>query len=175
MASGLPLSPERFAVFLDEQTLKAVESGVVPWRDYGDWHPEGFDNTLYPQGELPLKRIAVMEDGRENYHIPLYSYSLASKKEFVKGPPVALLLVTAHGTQPLLDGLLNGSIVARPHMYGMHLVKPLSSYRFLEHVVHPIPEDLRQHLLSVGLHFVEQRTLGIPESIMGYPVLALGF
>ena len=175
MAAVLHFSRDRFALFVDEATFSAVQSGVASWRDYGDWRAEGFDNSLYPKGELPLKRIALTDDGHENFHIALYSYSLACKQKFLNGPPVALLIVTAHNAQKLLDGVLDGSIVPRPDQYGMHLAKPLSRYGFLDYIVHPLSVEIGMHLLSTGLTFVEQHTLRYPETIAGNPVLATNF
>ena len=175
MAAVLHFSQDRFALFVDEATLSAVQSGVASWCDDGNWRAEGFDNSLYPKGELPLKRIAITEDGHENYHIALYSYSLACKQKFLNGPPVALLIVTAHNSQQLLDGVLDGSIVPRPKQHGMHLAKPLTSYGFLDYIVHPLPVEIGMHLLSTGLTFVEQQTLRYPQTIVGNPVLASNF
>ena len=175
MASPLQFSPNKFAMFIDAQTLTAVETGVTPGHDSGERRAEGFDNTLYAKREVPLKRIPITSEGEENYHIALYRYSLDCRNEILHGASVALLIVTAQSSQQLLDGVVNGLIDARPKQHGMHLAKPLTSYGFFKYVTHPLLAEIGEDLLSIGLNFLEQQTLGNPQKIVDNPILASKF
>ena len=127
---------------------------------------EGFDKLAYRKGKVPLKRIAITNDGKENYHIALYWYSLDCRNEILHGASVALLIVTAQSSQQLLDGVVNGLIYARPNQHGMYVTERFTFYGFLDYIAHALPWLTGRHLLSTGLSFIEQQTLGKPKSIV---------
>ena len=149
-----------YAMFVDEAMLNAVLwRGVPAWLpDYtGDWCVHGFDPSCYPQQEVPLKRVHVTSSGVSNYFVALYSYCLAAKKTMVSGAPVALMKVQISESEQL-SGLLNGALIARPGMHGLHVRVPLHNLD-ADVMLQYLSKDLSERLLEVGTWFLEQGNL----------------
>jgi hypothetical protein len=77
---------ETYEMFIDEATAIAFDGGQVSWLAEGDWRANGMDPTLFPAGELPMKRIKRVH-GVNNHDVALKYYALAHRSQMVNGPP----------------------------------------------------------------------------------------
>ena len=151
-------------MFLSQSSLAAVMGEPVAWlQDESDemmrqWRAQGFDNTLFPGGTMPFKAVLTRPDGKVVHNVAAKYYALAHRKEFVEGPPVALVSISVP-PDTFFRALLKGHVVVRSDQLTVGFRKPLTSEYFpgiLGPEVHMLEGPLGRVVLSKGQAFFEQ-------------------
>ena len=75
--------------FLDETNLIAISGGPIAWLESAkdtetrSWRASGFDNRLFPGGEIPLKVVLDNRNGDPVHDVAAKYYALAHRKGYV--------------------------------------------------------------------------------------------
>ena len=122
-------------MLLCRSTLEAVAGGPIAWLQHEPdegrrlWRAQGFDNTLFPGGTMPFKAVLTRPDGEVVHNVAAKYYALAHRKEFVEGPPVALVSISVP-PDTFYRVLLKGHVVVRSDQLTVGFRKPLTSEYF---------------------------------------------
>ena len=96
-----PQGTLRFAMYMDEESFRAYNTGYVPWLD-GDWNCDGIDNALFEHGIIPMAL------GSAGEKFALMKFARAHRAGHVAGAPRYLL----KGSLPASAAL--GHMLAQP-------------------------------------------------------------
>ena len=114
-----------FEMCIDQETWNSFMGDEVSWsRPY---KCDGIDPSIFPKGELPMKKIFLDENMElmENYPVTAMYYAMTHGRSHVKGPPVGLLRVTL-GDVGLSRSFLNGSLVPHIEQHGVVFTKSVT-------------------------------------------------
>ena len=142
-----------FEMFLEQETIEAIQSGKVIWwdpNDQSDYRCEGLDPETFPGGEVPLK--AWSGDKR----IALHGFALAHRAGRVSLPP-AYLFMASMPALSFLGHILRGDIVIHSKMNTYGFRKPLNKrhYPDLEGKLMKLPdENAEQILIQAKRHLI---------------------
>ena len=121
------------------------------------WTTHGFDPSIFPRGELPMKRKRVIDEhGQNEYSVALLGYALAHRAKRVKGPPRYLLSFDL-SPEDVTDHSWEGSLKIYPETNTLAIKKKLNLTNFpglRECMVHPITEQLGKHFLEIGYTYI---------------------
>ena len=81
---------ESYEMFLDASTVTAFEGCQISWAQRDDWRADGTDSTLFPGGNIPMKRVLI-NDGAKTYNIAAKYFALAHLASKLNGPSRWLL------------------------------------------------------------------------------------
>ena len=62
-----------YVMFIDEEAMRVFNGNPIQWADAdwtSTWRPNGIDPTIFPHGELPMKRVRL-ENGETDHSIAL--------------------------------------------------------------------------------------------------------
>ena len=155
---------ELFEILLDKGTASAFKGGAVPWCDDQTYRcEEGPDPTIFPRGELPMKKVllGVDLDPMANYPIASMFYAMAHRRKHVEGQPYALLRVRL-GAGGQLRGFLDGSLVSHPWQHTVAFAKAITRENYVELkylFYHEIQEDLGKLLLDYGYAMLRKKIM----------------
>ena len=115
--------PEAFEMFLSQEQFDVFRGERIPWLAEDTWRATGMDNTLFPKGEIPMKRI-VLENDLNEHNIAMKYYALAHRAGRVNGPPAYRVRIRINADN-LLKLLWEGSAKIYPEPETLALTKPL--------------------------------------------------
>ena len=145
-----------FEMCIDEETYNSLAGGQeVAWAK--PYKCEGIDTSIFPKGELPMKKILI-DEGMDNAHVAAMYYAMAHRAGHAKGPPVAMLRIEM-GYQGLTRGFLNGTLVPHVEQHGVGFKENVTreNYPELTDVVfHPIQNG--QEVLDHGYNLLKKKS-----------------
>jgi hypothetical protein len=138
---------------LDEDMTKLLTEGIIPdWCAEDNWRPDGIDNTVFPRGEIPMKRV-LMKDGDEVHNISMKYFAMAHRRHGLTSSPRMLLRFTLKADD-VLAAIWNGTAtIHEPHMDSLCMKKPLGIANYpgmMDLVAHPITPELGESMLDGG-------------------------
>ena len=157
--------PFQMEMFLSQSSLAAVMGEPVAWlQDESDemirqWRATGFDNRLFPGGTVPFKAVLRAPGGKVVHNVAAKYYALAHRKEFVEGPPVALVSITVP-PDTFYRALVKGDVVVHSDQLTIGFCKPLTPECFpgiLGPNVHLLDDGLGLRVLSEGQELLNSR------------------
>ena len=148
---------EAYEMFLDEETVTAFQGGPVPWLKDTEWTTDGVDPSIFPGGELPMKRIKH-EDGVNRHSVALLAFALAHRAKHVNGPP-RWLLTFKLSLEDVNKHAWEGSLKMYAYTNTLAVLKKLDTANYpgiRDQFVHPISPKVGDELLDIGyrmLHY----------------------
>ena len=145
---------ELFEILLDQETMVAFNGGEVAWCTDKTYRCEGPDPTIFPLGEIPMKRV-VLDENMEivcNFPIAALFYAMAHRCGNVTGAPVAVMRVQL-SQEGQHHGFFRSSLTPNPQEHTVAFNKTLTheNYAGVKDVVyHEMSEDVGQALLNLG-------------------------
>jgi len=137
--------PELFEILLDQQTFQAFGGGEVAWCGDASYRCDGADNSIFPKGQLPMKKVLLDDAGVvPNYPLASLGYAMAHRADRVEGPPVALLRVKL-SKEGQLRAFLDGTLLSNPRQGAVAFLKPI------KHDYYPELQDLVMRQISLGV------------------------
>ena len=124
---------------------------------------EGPDPTIFPNGELPMKKV-VLDDSMEivaDFPIASLFFAMAHRRGNAKGVPAALMRVQL-GPEGQRRGVSAGSLIPRAQQHTVAFVKRLTPENYAELkdvVIHEIKVDVGQRMLDFGYALLKKDIL----------------
>jgi hypothetical protein len=141
-----------FEILLDQSTVNAFGGGLVAWCE--DYTCTGIDATIFPRGQLPMKRVLldVNKEIVDRFPVAALFYAMALRRGNVVGLPVGVMRVTITA-EGQLHAFLGGALLSNPREHGVAFTKILDkeNYPGLEDTVfHPLAVDVAREVLEYG-------------------------
>ena len=147
----------KFEMCIDEATFNCLVRGQeVAWAK--PYKCDGIDPTIFPNGELPMKKVLVVGGERIDAVAAMY-YALAHRRKHVNGPPHSILRFEI-GYQGLSRGFLSGTLVPHVEQHGVGFKKKLTRENYTDHAdieFHEIQNG--QEVLEHGYNLLERKII----------------
>ena len=146
-----------FEMFLDQETMEAIQTGRVPWYDANDesgYQCDGVDPAIFPGGEVPMKPWSP------DHRIALEWFARAHRARRISHPPVYLLMASMPALT-FLEHILRGDIVIHSEMSTYGLKKAMNKTHYPDLVAELIKfsdKDAEQMLNEAKTHFLGSKT-----------------
>ena len=157
MASALSdYHPEKYEMFLCEETMAIFHGKSPSWlaADDGPWTTYGIDPSIFPQGQLPMKRVAL--DTAHHHSVALLAFAMAHRANHVIGPP-RYLLTFRLSPEDVFDHSWEGSLKVYPETHTLAIMKTLDLTNFpglRDCLLHPIAEEVGKQYLQIGYSYI---------------------
>ena len=103
-------SLEPYEILLDEPIAVAVIGGPIPWCQDTTWVSNGLHNSLFPNGQIPMKRVMISAKDEPDHSIAMKYVVMAHRSKSLDGPPHLLVRITMNQEAGLAASLgRNGS------------------------------------------------------------------
>ena len=137
-----------FEMYLDEQTVQAMDTGKVPWykgQDAQDYRCEGLDPAIFADTGVPMKFWS------EDHKIALHWYFRALNREMVSFPPKKIYVASMPAVR-FLEHCLKGDIVIYFERRTCAFKKPVIpvNYPELKFELFDIADDVGKAMVDPG-------------------------
>ena len=150
---ALTYNDVRFEMFLERETVAAIETGKVPWYDREDvesYRCDGLDPAMFParpksKPEVPMKKWSP------DHRIALKWFAKAKRAGHISFPPTHLLTASLPA-QNFLDHCLCGDIVIHHETDTYGFRKPVNQINYPDLMVEmiKIADDQAQRMLDTA-------------------------
>ena len=163
-------SEDTYDMLLDSGTVVAWNGGKPYWCKDTEYTCDGIDNTIFPEGQIPLKKVIVSVDGIDSYGPGKYKncsliaamwYAQAHKSNMVKGAPIGrLTLKISHYGQ--WKAFCNGSLKSYPHQHTIAFCKRIDNVNYPkleESVYNRFTPDVGEQFLHLGYELLNRNRI----------------